>query len=113
MPRVAPDTADVFGRRRVQEVQADEVETGLGGDTALVQRRAVGVEDREDDPAEVLTKAGCTLGVGLLALTVTSPAGASPPRLVQSILANASGNVPAAVIRLAGRPAKPSASRIR
>jgi RNA polymerase sigma factor (sigma-70 family) len=49
----------------------------------------------------VLTKAGCTLGVGLLALAVTSPAGASPPRLVQSILANTSGNVPAAVGELA------------
>jgi RNA polymerase sigma factor (sigma-70 family) len=50
---------------------------------------------------KVLTRAGCTLGVGLLALAVTSPAGASPPRLVQSILANTSGNVPAAVGELA------------
>src|SRR5262245_2185781 len=50
---------------------------------------------------ESLTKAGCALGVGLLALAVTSPAGASSPRLVKSILAAASGSVPAAVSELA------------
>src|SRR5262245_6902877 len=50
---------------------------------------------------ESLTKAGCALGVGLLALAVTSPAGASSPRLVKSILAAASGRVPAAVSELA------------
>jgi RNA polymerase sigma factor (sigma-70 family) len=49
----------------------------------------------------VLTRAGCTLGVGLLALAVSSPASASSPRLVQSILANASGSFPAAVGELA------------
>jgi RNA polymerase sigma factor (sigma-70 family) len=49
----------------------------------------------------VLTRAGCTLGAGLLALAVTSPAGASPPRLVASILANTSGSAPAAVGELA------------
>jgi RNA polymerase sigma factor (sigma-70 family) len=47
-----------------------------------------------------LTKRGCTLGVGLLALAVTSPAGASPPRLVQSILGAASGSPPATVAEL-------------
>jgi RNA polymerase sigma factor (sigma-70 family) len=49
----------------------------------------------------VLTKAGCTLGVGLLALAVTSPAGASPLRLVTSILTAASGSPSAAVRELA------------
>lgn len=49
----------------------------------------------------VLTKAGCALGAGLLALAVTSPAGASPPRLVRSILSAASGGAPAAVGELA------------
>jgi RNA polymerase sigma factor (sigma-70 family) len=48
-----------------------------------------------------LTKAGCALGVGLLALAVTSPVGASPPRLVESILATASGPPPGAVAELA------------
>src|SRR5262245_50619032 len=50
---------------------------------------------------ELLTKAGCALGAGLLALAVTSPAGASPPRLVASILATTSGQAPAAVGELA------------
>src|SRR5262245_29536674 len=51
--------------------------------------------------ADALTKRGCALGVGLLTLAVTSPAGASSPRLVKSILAAASGSVPAAVSELA------------
>jgi RNA polymerase sigma factor (sigma-70 family) len=48
-----------------------------------------------------LTKSGCALGAGLLALAVTSPAGASPPRLVESVLAAATGSPPAAVAALA------------
>lgn len=50
---------------------------------------------------EVLTKAGCTLGAGLLTLMVCSPAGASSPRLVKSILSTVSGSTPAAVGQLA------------
>jgi RNA polymerase sigma factor (sigma-70 family) len=50
---------------------------------------------------EALTRVGCALGAGLLALTVTSPAGASPPRLVESILAAASGSPSASVGELA------------
>ncbi|HEV3439683.1 MAG TPA: sigma factor-like helix-turn-helix DNA-binding protein, partial [Gemmata sp.] len=50
---------------------------------------------------EVLTKAGCTMGAGLLTLLVSSPAGASSPRLVKSILSTVSGSVPAAVGELA------------
>src|SRR5262245_29743720 len=50
---------------------------------------------------QTLTKGGCALGAGLLALAVTSPARASSPRLVQAILAAASGSVPDAVAGLA------------
>jgi RNA polymerase sigma factor (sigma-70 family) len=50
---------------------------------------------------EVLTKAGCTLGAGLLALAVTSAARSSSPRLVKSILSTVSGSVPVAVGELA------------
>src|SRR5262245_37661782 len=50
--------------------------------------------------ADALTGRGCALGIGLLALAVTSPVGASPPRLVESILAAASGSTPAAVAEL-------------
>jgi RNA polymerase sigma factor (sigma-70 family) len=48
-----------------------------------------------------LTARGASLGAGLLAVAVTSPAGASPPRLVESVLAAASGPVPDAVAALA------------
>jgi RNA polymerase sigma factor (sigma-70 family) len=47
--------------------------------------------------ADVLTRRGVALGAGLLALAVTSPAGASPPRLVASILTAAKGSPSAAV----------------
>src|SRR5262249_31359494 len=50
---------------------------------------------------DALIKGGCALGAGLLALAATSPAGASPPRLVQAVLAAASGSPPAAVAELA------------
>jgi RNA polymerase sigma factor (sigma-70 family) len=48
-----------------------------------------------------LTKGGAALGAGLLALAATSPAGASPSRLSESILAAATGQPPAAVAALA------------
>src|SRR5262245_54612759 len=50
---------------------------------------------------EGLTRGGVALGVGLLALAVTSPAGASPPRLVRAVLTAATGSSPAAVAELA------------
>jgi RNA polymerase sigma factor (sigma-70 family) len=51
--------------------------------------------------AEALVARGCGLGAGLLALAATSPAGASPPRLVEAVLASATGSPPAAVAALA------------
>lgn len=50
--------------------------------------------------ADALAKRGVGLGAGLLAVAATSPAGASPPRLVETILA-AVGEPPDAVARLA------------
>jgi RNA polymerase sigma factor (sigma-70 family) len=51
---------------------------------------------------DALTRRGCGLGAGLLALAVvTSPAGAAPPRLIQAILASVSGSPSAAVAALA------------
>lgn len=50
--------------------------------------------------AVALTGRGCALGTGLLALAATSPAGASPARLVQSVLTAASGSPSAAVVAL-------------
>ena len=48
-----------------------------------------------------LTKRGVVLGAGLLALAATSPAGASPPRLVEAIRATLAGEVPPHVAALA------------
>src|SRR5262249_57190129 len=50
---------------------------------------------------DALTKSGVVVGAGLLALAATSPAGASPPRLVQAVLATVSGSAPAALPQLA------------
>jgi len=51
--------------------------------------------------AESLTRRGCVLGAGLLALAATSPAGASPPRLVEAVLAAVAGSPPITVALLA------------
>lgn len=51
--------------------------------------------------ADALTKRGIVLGAGLLALAATSPAGASPPRLVESVLATVGGTPPESVAALA------------
>ena len=48
-----------------------------------------------------LTKRGVALGAGLLACASTSPAGASPPRFVESIVAAVAGSPPANVAALA------------
>jgi RNA polymerase sigma factor (sigma-70 family) len=48
-----------------------------------------------------LTRRGYVLGAGLLAFVATSPAGASPPRLVDRVLATAGGSPSASVAKLA------------
>jgi RNA polymerase sigma factor (sigma-70 family) len=50
---------------------------------------------------DALTKGGCALGAGLLALAATSPAGASSPRLVEAIRAAVGGHAPPGVAALA------------
>ncbi|QJW99923.1 sigma-70 family RNA polymerase sigma factor [Frigoriglobus tundricola] len=51
--------------------------------------------------AGALAKRGLALGLGLLTLAATSPAGASPPQLVESILAAVGGKPSASVAALA------------
>jgi len=48
-----------------------------------------------------LTRRGCVLGAGLLALATTSPAGASASSLVRAVLSATSGSPPVAVAALA------------
>jgi RNA polymerase sigma factor (sigma-70 family) len=76
----------------------DEAAARLGVPLATLHTR---IDRARKKLHAALTKAGCALGAGLLALAVSSPAGASPPRLVASILATASGRAPAAVGELA------------
>ena len=57
MPRVPVHAAHVLRGKRVQEVEAEEVEARLRRHAALVHRYAVPVEDRDIDPAVVLPEA--------------------------------------------------------
>jgi hypothetical protein len=77
----------------------DEAALRLGLPPATVKTR---LERGRRRLGEALTRRGCVAGAGLLALAATSPAGASPPHLVESFLAVAAGRVPASVAALAG-----------
>ncbi|HEV3439684.1 MAG TPA: sigma-70 family RNA polymerase sigma factor, partial [Gemmata sp.] len=61
----------------------DEAAARLGVPLATLHTR---IDRARKRLHEVLTNAGCTLGASLLTLLVSSPAGASSPRLVKSIL---------------------------
>src|SRR5262249_2821253 len=76
----------------------DEAATRLGLPAAPVKIR---LERGRKRLANALTKRGCVMGAGLLALAATSPAGASPLRRVEDVLAAITGKPPAAVAKLA------------
>jgi RNA polymerase sigma factor (sigma-70 family) len=76
----------------------DEAASRLGVAVGTVKTQ---LERGRKKLGDALTRRGCTLGTGLLAFAVTSPAGAFPSRLVQAILAAVSGSPPAAVAALA------------
>jgi RNA polymerase sigma factor (sigma-70 family) len=76
----------------------DEAATRLGVPVGTLKIR---LERGRKRLGAALTRRGCVAGAGLLALAATSPARASSPRLVQAILAAASGTSPAAVAVLA------------
>jgi RNA polymerase sigma factor (sigma-70 family) len=76
----------------------DEAASRLGVPAGTVKIR---LERGRRKLAEALARRGCVLGLGLLALAVTSPAGAAPPRLVEAILTAVAGSPPAAVAALA------------
>jgi RNA polymerase sigma factor (sigma-70 family) len=71
----------------------DEAAVRLGVPPATVKTR---LERGRKRLATALSRRGCAVGVGLLALAATSPAGASPPRLVEGVLAAVRGSSPAA-----------------
>jgi RNA polymerase sigma factor (sigma-70 family) len=77
----------------------DEAATRLGVPLATLKSQ---LDRGRKRLADALTRRGVALGAGLLAVAVSSPAGACPPRLVASVLASVSGPPPAAVGELAG-----------
>src|SRR5262245_15584177 len=62
----------------------DETAARLGVPAATLKSQ---LERGRKKLGDALTRRGVTLGAGLLAVTVTSRAGASPPRLVNAVLA--------------------------
>jgi RNA polymerase sigma factor (sigma-70 family) len=76
----------------------DEVATRLGVGVGTIKTQ---LERGRKKLGDALTRRGCALGAGLLAVAVTSPARASSPRLVEAILSTVSGSPPASVAALA------------
>lgn len=71
----------------------DEAAARLGLPPLTVKTR---LERGRKRLGDALTKRGCVVGVGLLALAATSPARAAPPRLLEGALAGASRSAGAA-----------------
>jgi RNA polymerase sigma factor (sigma-70 family) len=95
----------------LEELSRDEIAARLGVPAGTVKIR---LERGRMRLGDALTKRGAALGAGLLALAATSRAGAFPPRLIDTILAAARGEVSPAVAALAREAAVNSTvSRIK
>jgi RNA polymerase sigma factor (sigma-70 family) len=82
----------------LQELTRDEAALRLGIPTATLKSQ---LERGRKKLADALTRRGIVLGAGLLAVAATSSAGASSPRLLESILATVRGTPSPAVATLA------------
>ncbi|MFO0807838.1 MAG: sigma-70 family RNA polymerase sigma factor [Gemmataceae bacterium] len=82
----------------LQELTRDEAASRLGVPLGTLKTR---IDRGRKKLGAALTRRGVVAGIGVLALAATSPAGASPPRLVEAVLAIVGGEVPAAVAALA------------
>ena len=80
------------------ELTRDEIAARLGVPAGTVKIR---LERGRKRLAAALTRRGVTLGAAVLTLMACSPAGASPPRLIEAIRAAVGGKVPPAVAALA------------
>jgi RNA polymerase sigma factor (sigma-70 family) len=76
----------------------DEAATRLAVSPATLKSR---LERARKRLGAALTRREVALGAGLLALASTSPAGASPPRLIEAVRAAVAGKAPPAVAALA------------
>jgi RNA polymerase sigma factor (sigma-70 family) len=82
----------------LEGLSREEVAARLGVKASTVKTQ---LERGRKKLGDALTRRGCGLGLGLLTLAVSSPARASLPRLVETVLASVSGSPPAAVAALA------------
>jgi RNA polymerase sigma factor (sigma-70 family) len=98
MDKLPPRYRDPLMLCYLEGLTREEVAARLGVPAATVKTQ---LERGRKKLGDALTKRGCGLGAGLLALAVTSQARASSPRLVEAILASVSGSPPAAVAALA------------
>jgi RNA polymerase sigma factor (sigma-70 family) len=97
LSRLSPRYREAVVLCHLEGLTLDEAARRLGVPVATLKTRVVRARKLL---ADALTSRGCALGIGLLTLAVTSRAEASPPRLVESILAAVSGSAPAAVAEL-------------
>jgi RNA polymerase sigma factor (sigma-70 family) len=98
LDRLSPRYREPLVLCYLEGLASDEAATRLGIPLGTLYTR---IDRARKRLHKVLTKAGCALGAGLLALAVSSPARASYPRLVKSIMSTVSGSIPAAVGELA------------
>src|SRR5262245_2689430 len=98
LDRLSPIYREALVLCYLEGLTRDEVATRLGVPAGTVKIR---LERGRKRLGDALTRRGCAPGIALLALAATSPAGASSPRLVQAVLAAATGSAPAAVAALA------------
>jgi RNA polymerase sigma factor (sigma-70 family) len=89
LDRLPPIYRETLVLCHLEGLARDEAAVRLGVPLATVKMR---LERGRKRLADALTKRGIVLGAALLAASATSPAGASPPALIESVLAGVSGS---------------------
>ena len=98
LSKLAPRYREPLVLCYLEGLTLDEAAARLGVPLATLKTRTA---RGRKQLAGALMRRGCGLGLGLLAVAVSSPVGASPPKLVASILTAAAGHPSAAVGELA------------
>jgi RNA polymerase sigma factor (sigma-70 family) len=98
LDRLSPRYREPLVLCYLEGLTRDEAAARLGVPAGTVK---IQLERGRKKLGDALIRRGCGLGAGLLALAVTSPAGAASPRLIEAVLASVSGPPAAAVAELA------------